>query len=108
MDAETAPVGKEVFRFFAPDGTMTHQQYFRFVAIVVVKPGEVAWQKGERAALIEYGEAAKSELLKLFIVFDGNSDGGITKAEFKNTEEGTLLSKLRKEGLGVSRAMSMP
>lgn len=103
LDAKTGTFATscEVFRYFAPDGTMIHQQYFRFLAIVVVKPSEIAWQKGERAALTEYSEEAKSELLKLFIVFDGNSDGGITKAELKETWSGKLLPKLREEHMVI-------
>lgn len=106
LDPETAKVGKEVFLYFAPDGTMTHQQYFRFVALVIVQPGEIAWQKGERAALTEYNEQSKSELLKLFIVFDENSDGGITKTELKDTEQGKLLPKLREQQIPIATAMS--
>lgn len=94
-------VSRDVFSYFAPNGVMDEQQFLRFFAAVIIDPrnpgaGSFEFHKGE---LVDLSENEKSCLMKLFVVFDENSDGDVDKVEFQNEYKGPLLQELRKQGL---------
>jgi len=104
--------GQDIFEHFASDGAggeMTLQEFLRFAMIVLAKPYEYHWSKEDLKELPTWKtwqDHDRVDLLKLFMVFDADSDDRVTIVEFENAWMGPLLWKLRQEDVVSYKWMS--
>jgi len=106
-DAKVAQ--RDIFTHFASAGEMTLPEFLRFFMLVLAKPSEFRWSSEDLKHLPTWEvwqDNDRLTLLKLFIVFDANTNGKITIVEFEQGWWGPLLWKLRSEEVLSSRFMS--
>jgi Ca2+-binding EF-hand superfamily protein len=104
--------GQDVFEHFASGGAggeMNLREFLRFAMIVLAKPSDFRWSEEDLKHLPTWKvwqDQDRLALLKLFLVFDANTDGKITIVEFENGWMGPLLWKLRQEDVVSSAWMA--
>lgn len=94
--------GEEVFRAFtAPELYMEFPAFCRFLVIMSYEhPADFKWKKSDIEALRSDNlgnlvNISKTRLFKTFVIFDEDSDGGITKEEFTHVYMDELYWSLR-------------
>jgi len=88
---------------------MTLQEFVRLVTIVTETPGGFDYDADDLKALPSSTIAEEQDrdaLMRLFAVFDENTNGNIDKAEFEHAWMGESLWYLRYEGILSSRWMA--
>jgi len=97
--------GREVYQLFSDaDGEheMSLQEFVRMVAVVTKVPEGFDYTADDLKALPSSTVAEDQDrdaLMRLFAVFDENTNGDVDKAEFQHAWMGPTLWKLRKKGV---------
>lgn len=104
--------GRETYELFSDadsEHEMSLQEFVRLVAVVTKVPDGFDYTADDLKALPSStvaGDQDRDALMRLFAVFDENTNGDVDKAEFQHAWMGPTLWKLREEGVLSSAWMA--